>query len=667
MATQISPSLSPPPPSEYVAVILAGSIGTRLYPVTTDEDDNNIPKHLLPVAGIPILLRLLSSIELCGFVQCVLLLKDDDTSTMDVLLHKSTTLQYPHPYRVVPPENPPPKPSSSSSSSTAAAANNKINETDQQLEARITVVQSTRMKVTIVQYHTPCTGTVDALCRISRMNHHHHHHDISSSHMVVFPSDLMVLDTTPILRMIHEHRCHEYHTNSSNQYTVHHCSTTPSPHATTTTATSAAHPPGPLLTSPMSTTTLATTTTMAATTPIHATTLHPTTMETTGTLPLSAGTVLLMNVTATDESTLQPIYKESAKQKKGLLSREEDDVFYMAIQSTKSHCGVGPNTTKTDRLIWKQAKFDVEEDKEQIGTTPKVKIPKFRLYGGGSGATPATHHSTTQISTEWNDVHCYCLSSWVVQQLRVSEKFQESLRYQSVQYDLLPLLISRQYRGIEATFHSSKGNTNASKVVVPVDTNQNQTAMRDNQSPQSPSQTNIDDREYMVLAHVSDSRTIASATPSIFRSHTIASYLFANRIMAHEISAMNVTSLQQQHLSSSSSSLTNPLLWQVPNGATIQSKFHTILLPDCHVREKVTFKSCVIGRHCTIGNNCRLNNVVLHDHVTIGDNTTLQSTIVSAHVTIGSNCNFNDCQILHHTNIPSNTKKKGEAITSIDD
>ena len=163
---------------------------------------------------------------------------------------------------------------------------------------------------------------------------------------------------------------------------------------------------------------------------------------------------------------------------------------------------------------------------------------------------------------------------------------------------------------------------------------------------------------------------MASTTPSIFRSNTIASYLFANRIMTHEISARNVTSLQQQHQQHSSVSyVTTPTdsLWQLPAGAIVQSKSHTILLPESKIGDKVTFKSCVIGRHCSIGHNCRLNNVVLHDYVTIGDNTTLQSTIVSAHVTIGNNCSFNDCQILRHLNIPPNTKKKGEAITSMDD
>jgi translation initiation factor eIF-2B subunit gamma len=441
-----------------------------------------------------------------------------------------------------------------------------------------------------------------------------------------------------------------------------------------------------------------------------------------------------MDVTAIDESTLQPIYKESAKQKKGLLSRDEDDIFYMAIQTTTGTTNHGSTNTlnnnnnncnNTSRLIWKQSKFDVEEDKEQIGTTPKLKIPKFRLYGGINSIitnnpmlrrtpTGSTDTITTRISTEWNDVHCYCLSSWVWEELCHQPKFQ-SLRYQSLQYDFIPLLISRQYRGISATFScTSSGSTatttgivttTSNTIVVPPPTATRNTlpttdTVQNDDNPSSlslptaaPAQPAVGtstttttttatvpqvrkNDEYMVMAHVSNTKTIASTTPSIFRSHTIASYLFANRIMTHEISALNVTSLQQQQQQqqqSSSFSMTTHTngktqsLFQLPDGATIQSKNHTILLPESQIGDKVTLKSCVIGKHCRIGHNCRLNNVVLHDYVTIGDNTTLQSTIVSAHVTIGDHCNFNDCQILHHLNIPSNTKKKGEAITSIDE
>lgn len=703
-ASVVSSSSSSPP--EYVAVLLASSIGTRLYPITTDgDDDDNIytPKHMLPVCGIPILLRLLYSIELCGFVECVLLLKHDDMTTMD--LFSSSTPSYQHPYQMVVPHPqqfpPPPNQSSNATTTTTKKPTSKetSTKTNESAEApvKIMVVQSAQMKVTIVQYPTPCSGTVEAIRRVSTTNEANLLQYGAppilrnpKSHLVVFPSDLIVLDTTPIRTMIHDHRCHD--DDATNRYNCgsHHNSSLPRVEVyhdftATKTNTQISHsqppisPQGPEPALPQNLVNTAIPTTTSA---IHMKNFDDGTFSYS---PPVAGSVLLLDVTAVDESTSQPIFKESAKQKKGLLSRDDDDVFYMAIQTTKSNSNassthfrpIESNTTAstTNRLIWKQSKFDVEEDKEQIGTTPKVKLPKFRLYGGGGGTSTiprlrrATDMMTTRISTEWNDVHCYCISSWVRQQLDNSPKL-KSLRYQSLQYDLMPLLISRQYRGIGATFQSNASDKNKNSKPVPPSTAAHTSESVNQMQPSHPLErapsTNHDNDEYVVLAHLSNSRTIASTTPSIFRSHTIASYLFANRILTHEICAMNVSSLQQLSSSGTTTTSTNALL-QLPFGATIQSKFHTILLPETKIGEKVTFKSCVIGRHCSIGNNCRLNNVVLHDYVTIGDNTTLQSTIVSAHVTIGNNCNFNDCQILHHLNIPPITKKKGEAITSIDE
>ena len=727
----IPPSSSVPTPfsssSEYVAVILASSIGTRLYPITTDDNNSNhddtanmaaLPKHMLPICGIPILLRLLQSIELCGFMECILLLKHDDTTTMDLFiqpessLDPSSSLQHPYQIQVLspPPQQPqvsvvapPSKPPS-----TTISSNNTVEPT-----VKVMVVQSTQMKVTIVQYTTPCSGTVEAIRRLEDditttttiatatattgiaaqttttttttttggMAHTIPIAPIHSRHMVVFPGDLIVLDTTPIRNMIQEHR-------QSTMYPA------------TAWNTDSTTPPTPTGQSLVSTTDTNATTTSTSTTSTNNTMIGTPTIHTNdhqnpnGTVirsspPVVAGTLLLVDVTAMDESTfgVQPIYKESAKLKKGLLSREEDDVCYMAIQTTTTtthnnhtkcqmnlrHTG---NDTNTDRLIWKQSKFDVEEDKEQIGTTPKIKIPKFRCcYGGTHTATTstppnmsrtahATTTTTTRISTEWNDVHCYCISSWVRQELYHSSKLKSVLRYQSLQYDLMPLLISRQYRGIRATFQTRSGSASNLPNTTKSSSHNNNHQPPSTTTTTTTTCTNKDD-EYMVLAHLSHSRTMASTTPSIFRSNTIASYLFANRIMTHEISARNVTSLQQPSLSSVTTP--NDSLWQLPAGAIVQSKSHTILLPESTIGDKVTFKSCVIGRHCSIGHNCRLNNVVLHDYVTIGDNTTLQSTIVSAHVTIGNNCSFNDCQILRHLNIPPNTKKKGEAITSMDD
>lgn len=62
------------------AVVLASSKGSRLFPMTTTD----IPKHLLPVAGIPSIVRLLESLS--AFPQIVIAVAEDDTKTLATLL-----------------------------------------------------------------------------------------------------------------------------------------------------------------------------------------------------------------------------------------------------------------------------------------------------------------------------------------------------------------------------------------------------------------------------------------------------------------------------------------------------------------------------------------------------------------------------------------------------
>ena len=69
---------------EYTAVILAATVGTRLFPLT-DASATGIPKHLLPVAGVPILQRLLHQLAKSSFSQCVVAIAQDDEQTIKFL------------------------------------------------------------------------------------------------------------------------------------------------------------------------------------------------------------------------------------------------------------------------------------------------------------------------------------------------------------------------------------------------------------------------------------------------------------------------------------------------------------------------------------------------------------------------------------------------------
>lgn len=529
-------------PPEFVACILASSVGSRLFPIASEK----IPKHMLPVAGIPVLFRMLAALEASGFCETVVALREDDTVTREALLKLGEgKKQQQHPYKVVVDQQ---------------DEGNHDNNNERPL-----VLKFATMKVTVIRWSTPCPGTVEALRRVEASG------VISEqSHIVVFPGDLVVLDAEPLRAMIHSHR--KGLLGGGGKLTP-------------------------------------------ATKPFLS----------------SACTVLLADVGEVDEQG-HPL-KELAKQKKGLLARDEEEIDYIAI-------------TGDSRLVWKQSKLDVEEDKDMIGTTPKLAFPKARLRGG-----------ITRIRTEWNDVHCYCLAPWV-RRLLVARK-----SLQSIQYDLVPLLIARQFRGAEASF----GSKVEKEIVDEALQSFPRSSSRSSDPPQplreSPSSvplagnTSASVLEYAVLAHV-------ARTP-VFRSHTLAAYLYANREMAHQISAIDYVhtaapSTPQQHAVLATK--LNPCLI-LPAGASVKPKFHSVLLSECTVADKVTFKSSVVGRSCTLGANCRLNNVVLHDNVTVGDNTILQNTVVGSNSSIAENCNLNDCQVCSGKTLPSGTKKKGEAFT----
>lgn len=534
---------------EFVACILASSVGTRLFPMASDK----LPKHMLLVAGVPLLFRLLTALEATGFSEAVIATAANDTVTREAFLQGKG-----HTYKAL-----------SSLSSMVVVVDHHDNDDDRVHQTPL-VLKSATMKVTVVSLPTTCPGTVEALRRVEASGV-----IPETSHLVVFPGDLLVLDAEPLRAMIHAHRTGLTSSGSGSGSGNKFSSTSES-------------------------------------------------------ILSAACTVLLADVNEVDEQG-HPL-KESAKQKKGLLSRDEEESDYVAV-------------TGNSRLVWKQPKLDVEEDKDMIGTTPKLVLPKARLRGGGG---------LTRVSTEWNDVHCCCFAPWVRRLLVAKTSLQ------SIQYDLVPLLIARQFRGAEATFGSkverevmrdalqSFPNFGKTKA-MPLGTSEAALALLANTS--AVTKVNSSTMEFAVLAHVTQA--------SIFRSHTIAAYLYANREIARQVSAIAAVHTSSAHNSEQITS--NPCL-ALPAGASVKPKFHSLLLSNCTVADKVTFKSSVVGRNCKLGANCRLNNVVLQDNVTVGDNTILQNTVIGSNSSVAENCNLNDCQVCPGKSLSAGTKKKGEAF-----
>lgn len=148
-----NPSSAPPLNSFFdihprvCAVILAGTKGSRLFPMTSSSD---MPKHLLPVAGVPSILRLIQG--LVNFPEIVIAIHNEDTQTLNVVQQVATLKE--------------------SSADDMWSLQGKTN----------------NQKITILELSEDCFGSVDALRQVEAKNIVH-----AQTRMVVVPGDLVVL------------------------------------------------------------------------------------------------------------------------------------------------------------------------------------------------------------------------------------------------------------------------------------------------------------------------------------------------------------------------------------------------------------------------------------------------------------------------------------------
>lgn len=286
----------------------------------------------------------------------------------------------------------------------------------------------------------------------------------------------------------------------------------------------------------------------------------------------------------------------------------------------------------------------VEED-EGTGSTPKLILPKGIFHHAGGPAS-------TMIRTDVHDLHVYALSPWVVRLLSVRTGLS------SLQKEVLPLLISRQFRGVAAAFGSTalEGSSDGRETLESVlaaspfaidaaadgtvsitasngdDGDQNGGLSAEGRSsPPSP--------PFSISAQVLDRRT----SRLTLRCATIPSYIYGCR----EIVAAAVNDGNRAF----------------PEGSKVNAKFQSLLLPGATVGEKVTLKSSTIGQGAKVGSRCRLNNVIIMDGVSVGDNCILQNSVLGARSVVLENCNLNDCQVAPGAEVPSLTKEKGESFT----
>lgn len=284
-----------------------------------------------------------------------------------------------------------------------------------------------------------------------------------------------------------------------------------------------------------------------------------------------------------------------SKAKKNGYKREDEEIEYIALATSQD--------PSFSRVVWKESKIDIEEDEDMVGTSPKFVIPKMRLRKG----------QVVRVRRDWNDLHVYVLSSWV----RKLWNVRPSLT--SIQGDLLPLLIHRQFHGVKAAFGSSEEAVNAFQESL---------------------SSNLD-TEYGVSALV--------VQPSrCMRANNVSTYMVACRAMV----AATVESQEKGD---------GKVL--IPPGSQINSKFNSMLLKDVELGEKVQVKATTVGAGCKLSSKCRLNNSIVMEGASIGDNTIIQNSVVGAGSFVGENCNLNECQVPPGKIIPAGTKEKGETFS----
>ena len=305
--------------------------------------------------------------------------------------------------------------------------------------------------------------------------------------------------------------------------------------------------------------------------------------------------------------------------KKGGFAREEEDIEFIAYN------------TKTNQIIFKKSKIDIEEDHNQEGSTPKIQLSLHRLL-----------NHKIDIRMDINDLHVYILSPWMLYILN-----HVRLNISNLQMEFIPLLISRQFRS--STNLSSMqyvfGNENY------WDKNYYHNTYKSNNNNKAIIDDFLNDKRYHskntfgVYGHIIPRRDETTQVLAV-RCCTISSYLFANRDYLLRL-------INQQSSTSSSFYL----------DAKCQS---IILYNDDQSKQnlphKITCKRCIIGKNITIGARCKLNNVVIYDNVSIGDNCTLQNSVIGYNVKIGDNVSLNDVQVSHDVVVANGTKLKNESI-----
>lgn len=96
----------------------------------------------------------------------------------------------------------------------------------------------------------------------------------------------------------------------------------------------------------------------------------------------------------------------------------------------------------------------------------------------------------------------------------------------------------------------------------------------------------------------------------------------------------------------------------------LMKKEQSLVGAGSELGDKVTLKSCTVGKHCTIGLKSKLNQCVIMQGVKIGDNCTIQNCIISDNAVIENGCSLKHCFIGANVRMKEGSAVKQETISS---
>jgi len=299
--------------------------------------------------------------------------------------------------------------------------------------------------------------------------------------------------------------------------------------------------------------------------------------------------------------------KESKKSKLGFLAREEEDIEFVGLAvkgGVNTSGGLCVVSDPVKRVLLKISRAEVDETEENVGETPKLEISKELVR-----AACQYHQSSLSLRTDLVDLHAYLISPWVWSNLINCQSY-ETL--QSIQNDILPLLIKQQLSGFDTETSESCGITTA---------------------------------EFCVAAHVLPRSAVLA-----LRVCTVPNYLHAcKEAVTHSI---RPPALHPSSLPSTFGRLEG----------TVHAKDNALFLEGAEKGSGGACKNSTVGKNSKIGSKCKINNCMIMDNVTIANGVTLQNSIISSGVTIEDGCNLNDCQVAPNLLVAAKTKVNGETL-----